>query len=100
MRWFRKKPAPNVNISTDGDCMIQYYKISQLFGYKQFNQNVLVTKVIVRIGNFQFYPGAEINRGINVDGLDLFFLMTMNRTVKVDYDPNSKIYQIIGVQNG
>jgi len=78
----------------------QAYRFNQLFHYKLGNPNALIPKVIIRIGLFQFYPGAEILRGITVDGLDLFFLMMRNPLVQVDYDTVNKIYTIVGVQNG
>lgn len=76
------------------------YLFSQLFRYKLGNPNVLVANVTVRIGNIQLFPGAEINKGITLDGIDPFFYMSTNRLVQVNYNPTTKVYHIVGVQNG
>lgn len=99
MRWFRRKRLASVNIDTSM-AIRQVYKFNQLFRYKPFNPNVLVTNVIVRIGNVQLYPGAELNRGVTIEGIDPFLYMALNKLVQVDFDPTTKIYQIVGVRNG
>lgn len=100
MRLFRKKSHPNVTISNNMAILRQVHRFNQLFGYKFGNSNTIVAKVIVRIGNFQLYPGAEVNRGVTIDGVDLFAFMNLNPLVQVDYDTVNKIYTIVGVQNG
>ena len=78
----------------------QVYRFPQLFKYKFGNPNVVVANVIVRIGNIQLYPGAELNRGVTIDGIDPFVFMSSNKLVQVNYDTVNKIYTIVGVQNG
>ncbi len=76
--------------------MRQVYWFHQLFLLKPGNANVLVAQVPVRIGNFQFYPTAEVNRGISIDGLDPFSLI--GKQVQVIYTDG--VYRIVGVPNG
>jgi hypothetical protein len=73
---------------------MQYYNFSALFGHK--NPNMLYTKADVRIGNFTMHKGAEINRGISIDGIDLFSLE--GKILQVQVSGNT--YWIRGVQNG
>lgn len=71
-----------------------YYNFFQLFGFR--NQYMLYTKVDVRIGNFTLHKGAEINKGVSIDGIDLFSLQ--GKILQVQVVGNT--YWIRGVQNG
>ena len=73
---------------------MQIYTFYQLFGFKP--NGMLYTKVDVRIGNFTLHAGAEINRGVTIDGIDLFAWQGRNLQVQVV----GTTYILKGVQNG
>ena len=73
---------------------MQVYRFDQLFGFR--NPNLLYTKVDIRIGNFTLHSGAEINRGITIEGIDLFHLIGKNLQVSMA----GSSYRIMGVENG
>lgn len=81
--------------------MVQNMQPAKVYNFWQLFQldgaNVIKTRVTVRIGKFQLLPGAIVNRGITIEGVDLFMLIGKNLQVRV---LPGNVYWIVGVQNG
>lgn len=73
----------------------QIFNFWQLFTTK--SENELQARVTVRVGLIQLLPGAVVNKGITIEGVDLFALAGRNLQVKV---LPGNVYLIVGVQNG